>query len=600
MDEVEGTTSPVPGAVTQLVARFGSAVAGDPRRMRAGLNDVLGSEARRYRAEIDAVVLAAEELGPEQLADPRLVRADALARLGERGLAGSTAQFALGAWRVALGASGPEDQVIPASGLPVGGSLPDPITDPAIQSEPETDPVMDFGPPTNPMSAPTPPPAPAPPPVMVPGGFGPPPSAPPPPPPSPAPATRPPGKRRHRLVLGVCGVVAFLLIAGAAVAVPRLGDDGDGPTVVKSGSSTTTTTEAGKKPTETAAVEKFATRTLPWGAHVARTWTVDHGTFTGKLVFTNPGKKSITGGYREILPTSLASTGSKVSTEPKAQVAGKAPVLVWLVKLQPGKPNTYTYTVKVKSSAGAKELKQWREDMVTAVEKQREKDKHKAGIQVLTPGNGQLVDQATIPVKGVTDDPKAKISVNGKSVKLDGKTFTTVVTLAPGQNIITISSLTEAGVSHSVQVAVTYQQKTTGGGGTNPGGGATNPGGGSGTNPGGGGGTNPGGGGGTTTTTTTKSTTPTVGTIEGNAYVAVSTGGCTYPYTLQTSEAPDYVNWATYDPNGQWHYFNNKGKTFSFWFEGSGTFYIYATAYFNGVAAKQVSVYVIADYYSSC
>src|SRR4051812_4433751 len=179
MDEVEGTTSPVPGAVTQLVALFGSAVAGDPRRMRAGLNDVLGSEARRYRAEIDAVVLAAEELGPEQLADPQLVRADALARLGERGLAGSTAQFALGAWRVALGAAGPEDQVIPASGLPVGGGLPAPTPDRATQSEPEPAPVMDFGPPTTPMSAPTPPPAPAPPPVMVPGGFGPPPPPPP-------------------------------------------------------------------------------------------------------------------------------------------------------------------------------------------------------------------------------------------------------------------------------------------------------------------------------------------------------------------------------------------------------------------------------------
>ena len=86
-------------ALAEAVRRAGPALGTQPRRVRAMLTDVLGSRARDHRAEVEAVVSAAELDLPRKLAtgrgDPAQLRAT--------GMDADLARFAADAWGYALG-----------------------------------------------------------------------------------------------------------------------------------------------------------------------------------------------------------------------------------------------------------------------------------------------------------------------------------------------------------------------------------------------------------------------------------------------------------------------------------------------------------------
>jgi beta-lactam-binding protein with PASTA domain len=196
-------------ALRTLLGEFGDEVVDDPDRVRALLNDLLGSEARAHRLEIDALVRVAGDRQPE-------------------GPPGELDDWAREAWNEARG-------WVPAIAVPaepiVARPFPPPppsevVDRPAAQPRTVPDPPTLFGPfPQAPPAArqapPTGPPAPPPPQPSAQTG----------PAPEPWPPAPPPTRRRRAplvvaAVLGVLAlVVAVVLVAGrggSAEAMPRL------------------------------------------------------------------------------------------------------------------------------------------------------------------------------------------------------------------------------------------------------------------------------------------------------------------------------------------------------------------------------------------
>lgn len=90
-------------ALAEAVRRVGPELGTQPRRVRAMLTDVLGPRARDHRAEVEALVSAAEHGVPHDLAagrgDP--------AKLWAAGIDADLARFAAEAWGYALGHTAP-------------------------------------------------------------------------------------------------------------------------------------------------------------------------------------------------------------------------------------------------------------------------------------------------------------------------------------------------------------------------------------------------------------------------------------------------------------------------------------------------------------
>ena len=100
----------VAAALRRIVRDHGRRVVEDPTRVRALLADAVGPSARELRAEIDAVVVAAEEgvgtaLG-DGVAGEDVTADDTRRSLEDRGLAPAMAALAVDAWRSALAGDG--------------------------------------------------------------------------------------------------------------------------------------------------------------------------------------------------------------------------------------------------------------------------------------------------------------------------------------------------------------------------------------------------------------------------------------------------------------------------------------------------------------
>ena len=93
-------------ALAQVVRERGRNLAREPRQVQGMVNDVLGTESRSRRAEVDAVVIAAEESVPADLLSGRIAVVEALGRLRGRGLDDGVAMFAIDVWRYAFGMLG--------------------------------------------------------------------------------------------------------------------------------------------------------------------------------------------------------------------------------------------------------------------------------------------------------------------------------------------------------------------------------------------------------------------------------------------------------------------------------------------------------------
>ena len=106
MSSVEENDDAIARALSATVSRTGPGIGSEPRRVRAYLSDELKDESRSRRAEIDAIVLAAEESIPQKLVQPGFDRPAEMRRLRERGLEESVATFSIDAWRYSLGLDG--------------------------------------------------------------------------------------------------------------------------------------------------------------------------------------------------------------------------------------------------------------------------------------------------------------------------------------------------------------------------------------------------------------------------------------------------------------------------------------------------------------
>ncbi len=298
-------------ALAQAVREVGRTLAKEPRRVQGMVSDVLGADSRTRRAEIDAVVLAAEEGVPEDLLADRITVDVALARLRARGLDAAVATFAVEVWRYALGMLEADAQP-PSLTNSLEHSTPPVATDPAPVT---TDGTFE-SPPT--INAIAPPPGTSYP--QQPGFV-----APPPPPPPPQPFQQQPQQRqrpprssatpKRRWLLIAAPLVVLAVIAGIIGVVVASNSD-DKPTAAPTTSATpsttigtsTTTTQPATTTTATtlpgAPQRTFAMETTSLG-DLTRTWTVNGTQLDATLSFHNAGTADVTDIYYEVVPKSL-------------------------------------------------------------------------------------------------------------------------------------------------------------------------------------------------------------------------------------------------------------------------------------------------------
>ena len=226
----DDTATPLPGsdvvraALQQALEDYGRRLAEDPARLRAVLNDALGSGSADCRAAVDAVVLAAEQgvvadlvlrrgQAPDAAAD-----AAATAELGRWGLAAGTAGWVVTTWETVLRGAGS----LPAAGIPIAVSAPQPDEVPPTAPPPLAETAA---PPALAETAPPPALAETAPPPLVPTALPPTSSG---DPDQPPPVEEEPTQRRlagvHRAVLvPVAVVVSLLALAGTGFATGVLG-----------------------------------------------------------------------------------------------------------------------------------------------------------------------------------------------------------------------------------------------------------------------------------------------------------------------------------------------------------------------------------------
>ncbi len=483
-------------ALASVVERFGPAVGDDPRRVRAGINDLLGSAARSRRAEVDAIVVAAEESIPEGLAAGDLDRDTALERVRARGLSDDSGEFAVAVWARVLGVDSDDD-----GGADVVAGLP-------LLTISTPEPELGSGDPSIPDDVA---------PVLVAAGGV-----------DVGSADRPAGTmpaapdtgdiaalpltpaaeelavlddesapRRGRTVLLLgAGAVAILIIVGAVALLVPGGDDRDAPRPI-----------ASSKKTAPAAVLALEKETTDWGAEVARDWKVDDGTFSSSVTLTNPGDAPIAGRHVEVVPKSLAATVDLITFTPEPdEVIEKDPMVAWDLRLEPGTSTEIEYVVEdLDEDAGLAELKGWSKDRDAAIAAAKPKvdtaleDTTGPPINLLYPGANSTVGEPAVTVLGATE-ADAKLVVNGTPATVNAEGgFSAQISLQPGANKISVSATDPTGNENLVEITVNHVPGSTGTSGGGSSGGGSSGGGGTGGGSTGGGGTGGGstGGGGT-------------------------------------------------------------------------------------------------------
>lgn len=407
-------------ALAEAVRVGGHDLVGEPRRVQGMVNDVLGPAARTRRAEIDAVVLAAEESIPEDLLADQIDADDALDRLRDRGLDREVASFAVEVWRYALGmlaadapapsltnslrvSSGPPmtDAASDELDIAVGESI---VIDEAVRAAAAhhsgTDDV--------------------------------------------ATATS-----AHLTPTAESGSKRGWIVAGAAAAVVAL----VAGVLVFSGGDTTTDTEV--LAAESPVALEFPVEKTPLG-DLARTWTVDDGELVGEVSVVNHGGENTTGRHHEVVPKGIAATADLITSEPAHIVVKNDPVIAWDVTIEPDQTLELTYRVDVADDTDLDDLEKWQDDHRT------ESDAFTAEIgaaPTLTVSTADgTVGLPEVQVDG-TVDASATLTINGSTIPVgDGGAFSYLVTgLVPGANPLTIAATSTHGTTATHVLNVTYQ-----------------------------------------------------------------------------------------------------------------------------------------------
>lgn len=408
-------------ALAEAVQAAGPTLAGEPRRVHGMVVDVLGAQSRTRRAEIDAVVLAAEETIPEDLLAGSIDENEAVLRLLDRGLSVELSTFAVDVWQYALG-------LLESSATPP--SLTNSVETFGV-STPDQDEPLAFG-------ADTVMPTQLPDPVVIVGGQ----AADPGDDAGPA-ETEPPGdaQRASRFKVIIGAAAALVLIGVAAIALIGGGDDA----------------------AEVAAVSIAETKVTfpaePSGlGEVGRTWVVEDGVLTSTVVVTNDTDAATSGRHYEVVPKNLAATADLITSEPAHAVVKHDPVIAWDVALEPGASTTVLYRVAVPDGTDTDQLETWKGEHATeaaAFEAER------SAAPTITFENppGQLVMDPEVDIAGTVTPIGSTVVIAGVPAEPDanGRFVVRIGGLAAGDNSIAATATSPYGVEASGATVVHHQ-----------------------------------------------------------------------------------------------------------------------------------------------
>lgn len=402
-------------ALAGAVRDGGRGLAGEPRRVQGMVNDVLGAEGRTRRAEVDAVVLAAEEAIPESLLANSITLDQAVESLRARGLDSDIARFAVEVWRYALGmlADDAEPPSLTNSLRTPTGSAP---TDVGATVHPDAAVVAATSLDDRPVDRPD-------------DGSS--------------------GDRRIGVLVGA-GVAVLVLIAAAVLVFGR-GGDGDtvalGETTAESSAVQTRPSQSTVSITSppTTVAPTVAAPVLPTAVEFepetessteyVRTWELDGGELVGTLDITNVGEADATTRVYEALPASLVASADLITSVPEHEEIelgdGPGPigfravaaqdeavdtpiVISWQLEIPAGATESVTYRIDVDADASVDDFDRWQRDREAAAETFAEIRVTPPTLDVSLSADTVVVGD-TVVVTGRTD-PSATASVDGAPI----------------------------------------------------------------------------------------------------------------------------------------------------------------------------------------
>lgn len=351
-------------AVATAVREFGPSASTEPRRVQGLISDVLGPAARTRRAEIDAVVMAAEEQIPDDLMARRIGVGEALDRLLDRGLGRDLAQFAVEVWQFAFGLLDPSR---PAPSLSKRLTEPTPIPEPAPTETARFDPRF--------LAASLRAEEPA--------------------------APEAPANHRGRWI-AVAAIVGALALVGGILAVVMGGAGRPHITVTP--------------PPAQVPRLVFAEEATAFGT-AARIWTTSGENLVGKVKLTNTGSSDASVHHVEVLPKSLVADAAAITSDPAHVVIKSDPVIAWDLTIPAGSSETVTYRFKPTKRVTKSRLGTWRDDRAKAAAAFTAESSRPPALTISEPAEGATV-ATTFVVAGSTD-PGATVSVAGAAVTVN-------------------------------------------------------------------------------------------------------------------------------------------------------------------------------------
>lgn len=404
-------------ALAKVLREGGWTLTSDPRRVQGMVRDVIGAESRTRRAEVDAVVLAAEESVPDDLIAGRIDVGGAMDRLRDRGLDTGVALFAVDVWRYALGMLDAEHE--PPS---LRNSL-------EAASEPT---ITTMEPDATALTAATS--------TVADGGtHG-------------EAETGATSRRRPRPgLIAAAAVLAAVLVVGSVIVLGgrEQGDDElsalDTPvtvttltgttltatTITTTTTSTTSTTSTTAAPTTTLQEPspsiEFEPETSSLG-ELVRVWTAEDDELIGVLTLTNTTDTATAGLHYEVFPNSMIPNGDAVTSDTDLVVVKDTPVhglqrvvdvedayvvVAWELEIPAGSDREIVYRLAMEEGVDitVDHLEQWQTEQLAAVEHFAEVRARPPLLSIDNPP-GQQVTELPLLITG-TADTDARIIANG-------------------------------------------------------------------------------------------------------------------------------------------------------------------------------------------
>jgi hypothetical protein len=348
--ETQDEATAVARALAAAIHTFGPEVSTTPRRVQGCLSDELGSMGRSRRAEVDAVVIGAEEGVPASILDGSFHRPAAMARLQERGLTVDAATYSLDVWEHGLGTVESADEV--PTMRDTSDRPPEVVQELPVVVE-GTD--LDGLP-----SAPSQPAA-----IEA--------AMPPLPPAIPAPAVAavaageiissgaaPEGSRRRKTGLIATAAIASCLVV-ALVLYLTLGSSSTNVDTASSARKMMSSTTMHGSGMDKAVMVKFPA-TAEHDTQLTRLW---HGNNTGvhaELLFKNTTAAEQDFDHVEALPKDMVASTDKITSGTPFTTLAADPVISWPVKLGPGQHLQITYEVTTTAKPTHQLLTTWKSE----------------------------------------------------------------------------------------------------------------------------------------------------------------------------------------------------------------------------------------------